>query len=162
MIVPIFGIILVAGSWFAISKTIDFVNMTKSDSYKYTIKLNWKQLKDFYNINHDRWSYKQVVAPGYRSLKTKTKAILFQTDDGLVRIHLGPLTWLRFKFSRIFNKFPKGDIGMEIFLDTVQEDIDKIRHISEQEIEEANERMKAVLKGMVTDAGTNTSCTLNL
>ena len=166
MLIGLFGIVLVVAGDLIITKSIDYRNMTKSESYSHTVTLTWKQVKDFYRINHDRWTYRTVRVPSYRSMRTKTKALLYDTgelnrwyESEIVRIHLGPISWMKFKMARIFNK-NHSNPGMELFLDSIQDDIDKIRKKSEQEIEESNEKMEELLVKMTSNNSIN--CGLRL
>lgn len=136
-------------------------NLDKSPSFGHVVKLTWKQIRDFYRINPERWRYETVLR--YDSYtQTEFRVLLYNTADNwnspmigrrclcqkadnIIRIKMSPITALIFNYKRIFNK-RQGNISTEILLKSVQKDIKKMSAISQAEIEEANEQIKAALR----------------
>ena len=168
MLIPALGIVSTISLFFLITKIVDYNSMRHSNDFTSTVKLSFRQIRDFYHVNCNRWDYRPVTASGYSVLKTKTKALLYDTsinnhwmNNCVIRIHMGPLTWIRFKIASL-GRNNSEDIGIERLLESVQRDIDSIKRTSEQEIEEANRNMKELLEKATMGGSCNGGITLSV
>lgn len=130
----------------------------RSVSYGKSAKLKWNDVKNFYCLNPLRWRYESIVENDCSVLKTNYKVLLYNpTDywsasawnnlyserDQLVRIRLSPIDYLKFIWCSKF-KNPESIEGIEAVLDCAQKDIDRLKRISNKEIDEANKRMEDI------------------
>lgn len=140
----------------------DEIAIAKSPVYGSSVKITWKQLKQFYWINPKKWKYEKVLNNNYSSIKTMQKVLLYDitgrwaTDRfGLphnkaciIRIKLSLFDKIKFFVARHFRKTYKEYHDIEILLKSVQEDINTIKEISSSQIKEANSQIEKIALGL--------------
>lgn len=114
----------------------------ESEAYASVAHMKWDTLKKLYRVNPDRWEYRKIRPTGmYR--KSFNKVLLYKVGEyDAVRVHLSYFGYVAFRFAKMFGQ--KRDKGLEIILDSIQEDIDKLRATAQEQISSANEQMEDI------------------
>ncbi len=126
----------------------DMHSARESESYNLTVRLPYKQFKQFYWVNPKRWHYIRVLKKDCSSLRTKHKFLLYHSgnSDDIIRVNLIFPGNIWFFFARLFRKFcdTSTSRGSEVLLESVQRDIDVLRKNNQAQIKEATEQMENI------------------
>lgn len=121
-----------------------------SDDYIKTTHMKWNMLKRLYRVNPKAWMYRKVYVNSiYR--RSFTKVLMYRLDNGdKVRVHLSYFGYIAFVFAKTFGH-SKYNEGMQLILDDIQRDIDKLREEAQRQIDSA--RKQITLKMEVKNNG---------
>lgn len=121
----------------------------KSLSFGETTTIDWKTLKDIYRVKPNRWRYESVIRPNCCYQMSEDKVLLYDAgenwDDRLkiVRVQLSFIDWVKFNWHK---RKPRQTKGIELILDTAQDDIFELKSLARKEIDQANEQMQEIQK----------------
>ena len=111
-----------------------------SDDYIKTTRMKWDMLKKLYRVNPKAWLYRKVYVNSIHR-KSFTKVLMYRLDNGVkVRVHLSYFGYIAFRFAKTFSH-SKYNEGMQLILDDVQSDIDKLREEAQRQINSAREQI---------------------
>lgn len=99
--------------------------------------LSWKELRDFYSVNPDRWAY------GTTGCLQEINHLYYRKKDGYIVVTLSFPSYMRLLWNYHF-RHKKDTRIKEGFLDEVQKDIDALRRKAQAEIDQANRAMEQI------------------
>lgn len=116
----------------------------RSDTFKFSAQLKWKQVKSIYHSNPNRWRFEKIIKPDYFTITTSTKYLLYDTGIGkIVRIRLSFIDYIKFLIAKTCS-YGKDTEGLELILESVKKDIEHLSEMANEEIKSANKQIETI------------------